>query len=287
MEIFDTPTTMRAWSHSASTAGATIAVVPTMGALHRGHLTLVEHARQHADKVIVSIFVNPLQFDQASDLDTYPRPIHHDVEACATAGVDAVYAPTASTMYPPAFQTHVEPGALAEVLEGPLRPGHFRGVTTVVAKLFGATRPDVACFGAKDFQQLAIITQMVTDLDLGIQIVSVPIVRDDDGLALSSRNALLTPAQRSAAVVLNQALEIAAAQFARGERDATRLESRVATHIGVEQLARLDDVSVVDARTLGPVTHIDTPVVLAVAAWFGETRLIDNRLLAPTSGEGL
>ncbi len=184
-----------------------------MGALHDGHIQLVAAARQHADRVIVTIFVNPLQFNQSTDFDSYPRPIDDDLAACDRAGVDAVYAPTAATMYTKGFQTHVDPGDLAERLEGPMRPGHFRGVTTVVTKLLGATAPDVAVFGRKDFQQLTIIRRMVADLDLGIEIVGIPIVREADGLAMSSRNARLTPPDRRAAVVLSSALAACEAAF--------------------------------------------------------------------------
>jgi pantoate--beta-alanine ligase len=199
MEVLDTPAAMREWSRARHRDGRRVGFVPTMGALHAGHLSLVDIAARHADDVVVSIFVNPLQFDRPSDFDAYPRPIDEDVERCREAGVAAVYAPTARTMYPEGFETHVEPGGLAAVMEGAARPGHFRGVTTVVTKLFGAVRPDVAVFGEKDFQQLAIIRRMTTDLDLGVEIIGAPIVREPDGLAMSSRNVRLDPAQRAAA----------------------------------------------------------------------------------------
>ena len=175
MQVFTTPDAMRMWSHEQHLRGDRVAVVPTMGALHGGHMALIERAAELADRVIVTIFVNPLQFNQATDFDSYPRPIDDDLEACRRAAVAAVYAPTAAAMYSSGFQTHVEPGDLAERLEGPMRPGHFRGVATVVTKLLGATAPDVALFGQKDFQQLTIIRRMVTDLDLGIEIHGVPI----------------------------------------------------------------------------------------------------------------
>ena len=197
MQLFDRPDAMRSWSAAARSAARTVGLVPTMGALHDGHLSLVDIARRRTDCVVVSIFVNPLQFDRADDFDTYPRPIDDDVARCTEVGVDAVYAPTAATMYPGGFETVVEPGPLGAVLEGAARPGHFRGVTTVVTKLFGAVRPDLAVFGEKDFQQLAIIRRMTTDLDLGIEIVGAPIVREPDGLAMSSRNSRLSLEDRA------------------------------------------------------------------------------------------
>src|SRR5687768_6080102 len=186
MDVLTDPAAMTAWSRAARHDGATVAVVPTMGALHDGHLALVQRAAELADRVVVTIFVNPIQFNQPTDFDKYPRPIDDDLARCRQAGVAAVYAPTGATMYPSGFQTHVEPGPLADRLEGPMRPGHFRGVTTVVTKLLAAVRPDTACFGQKDYQQLAIVRRMVTDLDLGVEIVGVPTVRERDGLAMSS-----------------------------------------------------------------------------------------------------
>ena len=267
---------MRMWSDEQRRAGRTIAIVPTMGALHDGHLTLVRTAHDHADVVIVTIFVNPLQFNQTADFDSYPRPIDDDLAACRSAGVHAVYAPTAAAMYSPGFQTHVEPGDLAERLEGPMRPGHFRGVATVVTKLFGATRPHTAMFGRKDFQQLAIIRRMVIDLDLGIEIVGVPIVREPDGLARSSRNVRLTPADRNAAVVLSRALRSAAEAHAGGQSDAATLKQLAAERIRAEPRASLEYVELVDVGTLADVAVVDGPVVILTAAWFGDVRLIDN-----------
>jgi pantoate--beta-alanine ligase len=252
-----------------------------MGALHAGHLTLVEEARRNGDLVVVSIFVNPLQFNVRDDFDKYPRPIDDDVEACRTAGVDAVYAPTATTMYPAGFQTHVEPGALADSLEGASRPGHFRGVTTVVAKLFGAVEPDVAIFGQKDFQQLAIIRRMVVDLDMGVTIVDVPTVREPDGLAISSRNQRLTALDRRAAVCLIEALRIVADAVAAGEHDAARLESLGRDRIAAEPRADLEYLCIVDPETLVSIAVAEKPAVVLIAARFGEIRLIDNLLLTP------
>jgi len=276
---FTTPDEMRAWSAARHAAGERIALVPTMGALHRGHHALVAGGRRDADRVVVSIFVNPLQFNEPADFDGYPRPIDRDLEDCRILGVDAVYAPTAATMYPPGHQTRVVPGALAEVMEGPMRPGHFEGVTTVVTKLFGAVRPDLAVFGEKDFQQLAIITRMAADLDLGVVIVPAAIVRDEDGLALSSRNERLDPAQRRAAVCVPRAL--GAAVTAAAVRDATvgaalRAAERV---VAGEPLARLEYVTTFrpdDLTVLDPSQSVDGRPRIAIAVWMGDVRLIDN-----------
>ncbi|HEY0521459.1 MAG TPA: pantoate--beta-alanine ligase, partial [Ilumatobacteraceae bacterium] len=224
----------------------------------------------------VSIFVNPLQFNRPDDFDKYPRPIDADVAACRNAGVDAVYAPTAAAMYPPGFQTHVEPGRLADSLEGAGRPGHFRGVTTVVAKLFGAIQPDVAVFGRKDFQQLAIIRRMVADLDMAVEIVESPTVRDVDGVAISSRNERLAPDDRRAARCINEALTLVGDAVRAGESDAATLASLARDHIAAEPRARLEYVDIVDPDTLDPVAIVRQPVVMVVAAWFGDVRLIDN-----------
>lgn len=279
MDVLATPAAMQEWARTRQTAGERVGIVPTMGALHAGHLALVEAVSRRADVCVVTIFVNPLQFNQSTDFDSYPRPIDDDLRICAAAGVTGVYAPTASAMYPTTFQTHVEPGALADRLEGPMRPGHFRGVATVVTKLLGATRADVAAFGEKDYQQLALIRRMVADLDIDVEIVGVPIVREPDGIALSSRNVRLTPAARDAAVVLSQALTLVRDAYARGERDADALRSIATTHISSEPLASLEYVDVVDPDTLEPIDRADAPTSVLVAAWFGDVRLIDNALL--------
>lgn len=267
---------MHAWSRNRRLEGKTISCVPTMGALHAGHLALIDRARSCGDVVVVSIFVNPLQFNRADDFDKYPRPIDDDLQACHAAGVDAVYAPTAAEMYSPGFQTHVEPGPLASSLEGSGRPGHFRGVTTVVAKLFGAMQPDVAVFGDKDFQQLAIIRRMVTDLDFDIDIVSIPTVREADGLAISSRNARLTPDQRRAAVCIVEALRLVGQAVEAGERDADKLIAIACARVETEPLAGLEYLRLVDPDTLDPVTEVDGPAIMLAAVWFGDVRLIDN-----------
>lgn len=279
MHVFDHPTDMRAWSLGRRCAGDVVGVVPTMGALHRGHLALIEEARRRAGAVIVTVFVNPIQFNQATDFDAYPRPLDDDLDACRDAAVDAVYAPTASVMYPGGFDTHVEPGVLATRLEGPMRPGHFRGVTTVVTKLFGATCPELAVFGQKDYQQLAVIRRMTADLDLGVEIVGVPTVREADGLAMSSRNVRLTPDDRAAAVVIPRALAAVAERHRDGIRDAAVLRSAAHRVLAAEPRARLEYVDLVDADSLEPVDRIERPAVVLTAAWFGDVRLIDNRVL--------
>ena len=280
MLVFDAPDDVRAWSRSCRRDGERVAAVPTMGALHEGHLALVAEARRRADRVVVSIFVNPLQFDRPDDFAGYPRPIDADVDACRSAGVDAVYAPTAAAMYPPGFQTHVEPGALADQLEGAMRPGHFRGVTTVVTKLFGAMEPDVAVFGEKDAQQLAIVRRMTTDLDLGVDVVALPTVREPDGLALSSRNRRLAADDRAAAICIPEALDAMARAAASGERRAGALEAVVRERIDAEPRARLEHVHVVDPATFVPAAPsavVDDHALVVLAVWFGEVRLIDNR----------
>jgi pantoate--beta-alanine ligase len=281
LRVLVTPTEAHRWADEQRLAGRRIGFVPTMGALHAGHLALVDEARRHADVVAVSIFVNPLQFDVAADFDRYPRPIDDDLDACRAAGVDAVYAPTAAAMYPAGFQTHVEPGALAERLEGAHRPGHFRGVTTVVTKLFSAVRPHVAVFGQKDAQQLAIVRRMTLDLDLGIEIVGLPTVREPDGVAMSSRNRRLTPDQRAGAVCIVRGLRAIEQLVADGERSAERLATALTESVAAEPLARLEHVEIVDPDTLEPVDEIDGPALVLTAVWFGEVRLIDNLVVAP------
>ena len=249
-----------------------------MGALHDGHLSLVAIAEQRCDDVVVSIFVNALQFDRAADFDAYPRPIDDDVARCAEVGVDAVYAPTTAAMYPPGFETHVEPGSLGDVMEGAARRGHFRGVTTVVTKLFAAVRPDVGVFGEKDFQQLAIIRRMTADLDLGIEIVGAPIVREADGLAMSSRNLRLSAADREAATCIPRALDAVVADAADGA-DIDTLTAAARAVVDSEPRAELEYVAIFDPATLAPLELLDGPARVAIAVWFGDVRLIDNRPL--------
>ncbi len=279
MLVLDQPVEIRRWSISRRSAGGRVAFVPTMGALHDGHLRLIDLASTHGDAIAVSIFVNPLQFNRRDDYDAYPRPTDDDLKRCVDAGVDAVYAPTVGAMYPSQFQTHVEPGALAEPLEGSGRPGHFRGVATVVAKLFNAVRPDVAVFGEKDFQQLAIIRRMVIDLDMGIDIVGMPTVREADGLAMSSRNRRLSAPDRAAAPVVARALREMAELARSGEADTAVIEARGRAVIEAEPLARLEYLRVVDPLTLQPPADLRAGAQGLAAVWFGEVRLIDNMRL--------
>ena len=280
--VIDNPADMRAWADATRTLQHTVALVPTMGALHRGHLELFDEAARRADKVVVSIFVNPLQFGNQGDFLHYPRPLADDVQACEAAGVDVVYVPTASAMYPDGFATTVHVAGLTDTMEGTSRPGHFDGVATVVAKLFAATRPHVAVFGEKDFQQLAIVRRMTVDLDLGIEIVGHPTIREPDGLAMSSRNRRLSEAQRRAAVCMPLALAAGCTAAASGVTDTAGIILAVTRVVESEPLAELDYVAVVDADTLLPIDELVAAdrrpgrVRLAIAARFGDIRLIDN-----------
>ena len=280
MQVLDTPAAMSAWSEAHRVAGRRVALVPTMGALHDGHIALVDEARCHADVVAVSIFVNPLQFNRRDDFDAYPRPLDDDLVICRDHAVDAVYAPTAGEMYSVGFETHVEPGPLADVLEGAQRPGHFRGVTTVVAKLFGAARPHIAVFGQKDFQQLAIIRRMVIDLDMSIEIIGLPTVRERDGVAKSSRNRRLSPAQRACAVCVPRSLQTIESLLHDGVRNTRLLVAAGRSVVDNEPLARFEHLEIVHPDTLAPLAAIDDVGLAVTAVWFGDVRLIDNRLLA-------
>ena len=281
MILLESPAAMSEWAAREKAAGKTLGFVPTMGALHRGHEALIKRAAELSDAVVVSIFVNRLQFNVAADFDKYPRPIEHDLEICQRLGVSAVYAPTNDSMYPHDFDTVVSPGELAEPMEGSARPGHFIGMATVVAKLFNATRADVAIFGEKDYQQLAIVRSMVTDLNMSVEIVGYPTVRESDGLALSSRNQRLSSTHRLAARSIPTALKAAKEQFDLGERNSRVLIEMVDTIIRQEDSARIDYVEIADARSLQSVVDINQECVLAVAVFFGDVRLIDNIVLKP------
>src|SRR6266508_3694412 len=258
-------------------------LVPTMGALHRAHGELIRVAREHVGsdgEVAVSIFVNPLQFEPGSDYQQYPRPEKADEEFCRNASVDLLFRPAAEELYLEDRSTYVEEASLSSVLEGKSRPGHFRGVCTVVAKLFNILAPDAAVFGEKDFQQLAIVRRMVRDLNFKIDIMGVPTVREDDGLACSSRNQYLTAEERKQAVILRKALLKGADMARAGETSAARIVSAVRETIGQAPLARIDYVDLVDAQTLQPIEVVRQDSLVAVAVFFGKTRLIDNILLA-------
>lgn len=275
----DRPAAMRDWADRARAAGRGIGFVPTMGYLHEGHLSLVAEARRRADACVASIFVNPLQFGPSEDLQRYPRDLERDRATLEGAGVEVLYRPGAEDMYPQGFQTEVTVSGVTAGLCGRSRPGHFRGVTTVVAKLFNAVKPHVAVFGAKDFQQLAAIRRMAADLDFGIEIVGVPIVREDDGLAMSSRNDYLSPPERAAARCLRRALAAGQGAFTAGARRAGDVLAPVRAALAAEPLARVDYAELVDAETIEPVDTVDRPVLLALAVFVGSTRLIDNTVL--------
>jgi len=262
----------------ASLPGA-FGLVPTMGALHDGHLSLVRRAKAECDHVGVSIFVNPAQFGPGEDLSKYPRDLDHDLKLLELLGVDVVWTPAPKVVYPPGFQTWVAVEQVSAPLEGKHRPGHFRGVATVVAKLFNAFTPDKAYFGQKDAQQVVVIKQMVRDLNFPLEIVVCPIVREPDGLAMSSRNVYLNPEERKAATVLYRALSAAKAKYDAGERDAEMLRAAMSSTIAAEPLAREEYVSAADPDTLAELERIDKGVLLSMAVRIGKTRLIDNFLL--------
>ncbi|SUZ31192.1 Pantothenate synthetase [Roseibaca ekhonensis] len=277
MEICRTKDAIRAWRATAEH----VTLVPTMGFLHAGHLSLVRRARAEGGKVAVSIFVNPTQFGPTEDLATYPRDEARDLDLLRTEGVDAVFIPDVAEVYDPAAQTIVETTELAKVLIGKLRPGHFRGVATVVTKLFNIIRPDAAVFGEKDYQQVAVIRTMVRDLDMDVTIIGAPIEREADGLAMSSRNVRLTPEDRASAPILARALDEAAVMAPTGVT-ASRLRSHVRATLEAEPRAQVQSVDIRDAETLetisGPLTR---PAVILLAVKFGQVFLIDNRVVTP------
>ncbi len=275
MQIVRVPEALRSAVAGLRAGGGSVALVPTMGALHAGHRALIEQARQHAASVVVSIFVNPTQFGPNEDLAAYPRDEAADVAVLEEMGCDLLWAPSVATMYPAGFATTVAVAGITDGLDGAARPGHFAGVATVVTKLFNQVRPDLALFGEKDFQQLAAVRRLVRDLDLPIDIVGVPTVREADGLALSSRNAYLTAEERRAAVALPDALRAAAAAIAAGEPVRVVLEQARA-RLGAAGFGPIDYVALCDAVTLVPVDVLTAPARLLAAARLGRTRLIDN-----------
>jgi pantoate--beta-alanine ligase len=274
---------LRRWVRDARAAGRRVALVPTMGYLHEGHLRLVDEARRQADAVVMSVYVNPLQFGPNEDLARYPRDLPRDRALAQARAVDALFAPTDAVMYPPGSEIRVIPGPTADRWEGTARPGHFAGVLTVVAKLFHLVEPDVALFGRKDIQQAVLVRQMVRDLDWPLEIVVVPTVREPDGLALSSRNAYLDPRERRQAVALSAALRAAHEAFAAGERRASALAELMRRRLDQEPALTVEYLAVAEPRTLAPVETVDQDTVIALAARLGRTRLIDNIVL----GEGL
>jgi len=283
----ETPLAAYAAAVEARRKGRTVGLVPTMGALHEGHLSLVDAAKARCDLVAVTIFVNPTQFGEGEDLERYPRDLEGDIAALESRGVNLVFHPAAEDVYAPGHSTYVEPPAVARPLEGEFRPGHFRGVTTVVLKLFNMIPCDWAFFGQKDFQQALVIRHMVHDLNVPVQIETCPIVREPDGLAMSSRNRYLSPEDRERALALVRGLDRAAEMVTGGEREAARLESEIRGILNWHGIERIDYVALADPETLVPVTQIDPPVVALVAAHVGSTRLIDNRVLVPETREGV
>ena len=282
LELIETIAALRERLPRRSAAGEgarTRSLVPTMGALHDGHAALIRHARRDSGVVVVSIFVNPLQFNNQDDLARYPRTIDADVALCRDLGVDVVFAPSASEVYPQPIECSIDVGRLADHLCGKFRPGHFRGVATVVLKLFEIVQPDCAYFGEKDAQQLAIIKHLVADFNLPVTIVGVPTVREPDGLAMSSRNRRLRADERALATALYQALVEAREQIARGQKSTDDIRAAAIKRIPPETNVRLEYLEIVDPATMQPVTEVAAPVRIAGAMWVGNTRLIDNLLV--------
>ncbi len=279
--VLRTPAEMAEWSTARSSEGRTIGCVPTMGALHEGHLSLVRRSASECDETIVTIFVNPLQFAQNEDLDKYPSDETGDLHAALEAGASAGYIPSVETMYPVDRSIFIGEDSISKVLCGKSRPTHFRGVLTVVAKLFNACLPDRAYFGEKDYQQLQVIKRMVRDLDFPLAIVPCPIIREPDGLAMSSRNKYLSNQERKDALCLYKGLLAARADFVDGERDARAIERTARKVIQPIENTRIDYIECRDADTLGEIDKIERPAVLALAVFFSDTHLIDNTFLNP------
>ena len=275
--VWKTPAEVRAWAKSVQLLGQRIALVPTMGFLHEGHLSLMREGGSRADVVAASIFVNPTQFGPKEDHSTYPRDAEGDLRRCGSAGVFGVYMPEPAAVYPEGYQTYVNVEQVSQGLDGEKRPGHFRGVATVVAKLLALFRPDVALFGEKDFQQLQVITRLNADLDLGAQIVGMPTIRESDGLAMSSRNSYLSADERRRALGLSKGLFAAQKLAGAGEADVAKLLAVIRGELEIVQ-AREDYVAICDSSTLTPLTTIEKgrPARALIAAFVGKTRLIDN-----------
>ncbi len=279
MRIVDSVAEMQGIVASAKRAGQTIALVPTMGYLHAGHASLMHEGRRRCDLLVVSIFVNPTQFGVGEDFAAYPRDLQRDMEVAEAAGVDIIFAPQAAAIYPAGYQTYLDVTQLTLPLCGAKRPGHFRGVTTVVAKLFNIVMPQLAFFGKKDFQQLAVIRRMTVDLNMPVEIVGMPIVREVDGLAMSSRNAYLSPAERVTALCLSRALKAARSAYQAGESSVAALQEEVMAIIAAEASVAIDYVEFRQQHSLEEVAHADGDTLLALAVKIGTTRLIDNCVL--------
>ena len=278
MKIVGTVKEVREQVKEWKNQGLSVGFVPTMGYLHEGHKSLMDAARKGNDKVVVSIFVNPMQFGPTEDLATYPRDLDHDAALCESAGVDLIFHPEAEEMYEKDFCSFVDMTGLTEGLCGKTRPIHFRGVCTVVNKLFNIVTPDHAYFGQKDGQQLAVIKRMVRDLNMDIEIVGCPIVREEDGLAKSSRNTYLSPEERKAALILSKTVALGK-ELAKTEKDANKVVEAMKKNIETEPLAKIDYVEAVDALSMAPVEKLEGTCMLAMAVYIGKTRLIDNTLI--------
>ena len=286
MEIIRTISWMKETVRQARAENHVIGFIPTMGALHEGHLSLIRRARVDCSRVYASIFLNPTQFGSNEDLSRYPKTFESDVEKLTAAGVEVLFAPEINEIYPPGFRTYVNVEGLSERLEGRSRPGHFRGVASVVLKLFEIVQPQFAYFGRKDAQQVRILQQMAIDLNLNVEIVVCPIVREGDGLALSSRNTYLNSEERRAATVLQRALDEARRELNAGTRDALQLQTALRKILSNETLARVDYVEMVDAESFEPVSSIGArPVYALLAVFIGKTRLIDNLFIEPAAGQ--
>jgi pantoate--beta-alanine ligase len=281
VKIIESPAEMQHFAETARLRGERIALVPTMGYLHEGHLSLMREGRRRASLLVSSLFVNPTQFGPREDLGSYPRDVERDCRLMESIPVDVLFAPEAASMYPPGAQTWVEVSELTQGLCGEFRPGHFRGVTTVVAKLFNIVKPHAALFGAKDYQQLCAVRQMVRDLNFDVEIVPMPTVREPDGLAMSSRNTYLSQPERTVALSLSRALSAASTAFAQGERDPRILIGSARAELERERGLEVEYLELRDAMTLAAVTKLEAAVVIAVAARVGRTRLIDNVVLEP------
>ena len=283
MKTIESISRMSTFSKIVKKEGKSIGLVPTMGALHEGHLSLARTAKKHTDVVVMSIFVNPIQFGQSEDLDKYPRDFKRDEELARLAGVDVIFYPSASQMYPEGFSTYVDVEGLTDTLCGASRPGHFRGVTTVVMKLFAIVKPDVAYFGQKDAQQAIVINKMVNDLDLDVDVKVLPVVREKDGLAMSSRNVYLSTDERKEAAVLYQALRKAEELIRQGETETAKVIRAMEEMIKAKHNARIDYIAVVDPKNLKDAKTISGEALVALAVFIGKTRLIDNIIVSVKS----
>ncbi len=277
MKVFREIAEVRAYTSALRQRECRLGCVPTMGALHPGHLSLVDECRKHVDEVLVTIFVNPTQFSPHEDLNKYPRPVERDLQACEAAGVAAVYMPEVAALYPAGYDTWVNVDQMSTILEGECRPGHFRGVTTIVLKLFNIVQPDVACFGAKDYQQQTLIRQMVRDLNLPVEIIICPTMRESDGLAMSSRNVFLSESERKSALSLSQCLQLAEIELCKASQSIAEIEAKMLAHLNSFPNVKPEYAVIRDADMLQKLDKPQADMVVLIAAKVGQTRLIDNR----------